>query len=178
MEDFDTASGFDTPPATQGFDTPSALNPAPKPQSKDFDKVIEELQASIIEEARKIYPEKVIESWLEPKNTGKMDNPDGFARITGPCGDTTEISLNVRDGIIIDAKFMTDGCASTIACGSICAELAKGKNIKDALSISQEVILENLGGLPKEDVHCALLASNTLQQAIRNYQKLKRELRE
>ncbi|MBC8230403.1 iron-sulfur cluster assembly scaffold protein [bacterium] len=84
----------------------------------------------------------------------------------------------MRDGIIIDAKFMTDGCASTIACGSICTELAKGKSIKDALSISQEVILESLVGLPKEYVHCALLASNTLQQAIRNYQKLKRELRE
>lgn len=164
MEDFDTASPT---------------------QSKDFDEVIEELQASIIKEARKIYPEKVIEHWLEPKNAGNMDNPDGFARITGPCGDTIEISLNVqeattssRDGIITDARFMTDGCTSTIACGSICAELAKGKSIKDARSISPEVILESLGGLPMEYVHCALLASNTLQQAVRNYQKLKRELRE
>ena len=109
MEDFDTA--------------------APT-QSKDFDQVIEELQASIIAEARKIYPEKVIERWLEPQNTGKMDNPDGFARITGPCGDTIEISLKVRNNTIIDVKFMTDGCPATIACGSICTELAKGKSIK------------------------------------------------
>ncbi|HIE28829.1 TPA: iron-sulfur cluster assembly scaffold protein [Candidatus Poribacteria bacterium] len=71
---------------------------------EDFDKVIEELQTSIIEEARKIYPEKVIEYWLEPKNAGKMDNPDGFARITGSCGDTIEISLKVRNDTIIDAK--------------------------------------------------------------------------
>jgi len=68
--------------------------------------------------------------------------------------------------------------SATIACGSICTELAKGKSIKDALNISQQVILESLVGLPKEYVHCALLASNTLQKAIRNYQKLKRELRE
>ena len=136
---------------------------------EDFDKVIEELQASIIKEARKIYPEKMIEHWLEPKNLGKMDNPNGFARITGPCGDTMEISLNVKNDTIINANFMTDGCASTIACGSICTELANGKSIENALNISQEVILESLGGLPKEYVHCALLASNTLRKAIQNY---------
>ncbi|MBC8230404.1 hypothetical protein H8E77_12730 [bacterium] len=86
MEDFDT--GFDTP--SGDFDTFPSVTTQSKPQpksptqSKDFDKVIEELQASIIEEARKIYPEKVIERWLDQKNAGKMDNPDGFARITGP----------------------------------------------------------------------------------------------
>ena len=142
---------------------------------EDFDKVIEELQASIIGEARKIYSEKVIKHWLEPKNLCKMDNPEGFGRITGPCGDTMEISLSVRKDTIIDARFMTDGCAATIACGSICTELAKGKSIKDALNISQEVILESLGGLPQEYVHCALLASNTLRKAIRNYLDLKKE---
>jgi nitrogen fixation NifU-like protein len=136
---------------------------------EDFDKVIEELQASIIKEARKIYPEKMIEHWLEPKNLCKMDNPNGFARITGPCGDTMEISLNVKNDTIINANFMTDGCASTIACGSICTELANSKSIEDALNISKEVILESLGGLPKEYVHCALLASNTLRKAIQNY---------
>lgn len=136
---------------------------------EDFDKIIEQLQALTIEEARKIYSEKVIEHWLEPKNMGKMDNPDGFGRITGPCGDTMEVSLRVRDSIIIDAMFMTDGCGITLACGSLCTSLAKGKSIQEAFNISQQVILDNFGGLPESNVHCALLASNTLREAIVNF---------
>jgi nitrogen fixation NifU-like protein len=140
----------------------------------NFQKAADELQALIIEDAKKVYSEKVIERWLNPKNLGKMRKPDGFAKIKGPCGDTMQISLKVKDGIISKIKFMTDGCASSIAAGSMATELAQGKKIEEVAEISQEMILKALNGLPEESVHCALLASNTLKEAVKNYFDSKR----
>jgi nitrogen fixation NifU-like protein len=142
--------------------------------SNDFEKTVNELQASIMEDARKIYSEKVIERWLNPKNLGKIRNADGFAKIKGPCGDTMQISFKVKDGRLSKIKFMTDGCASSIAAGSMATELAKGKKIEEAVKISQQMILDALDGLPEESVHCALLISNTLKEAVKNYSDSKK----
>lgn len=132
----------------------------------DFDRTADEIQASIMEEARKTYSEKVIQRWLYPRNAGTIERPDGYARFTGPCGDTMEIFLQVRGNRIVDAKFLTDGCATTIACGDFVASLARSRTVQDARKISPENILDGLGGLPESDQHCALLASTTLQKAI------------
>jgi nitrogen fixation NifU-like protein len=137
--------------------------------SNDFEKTANELQESIMEDAKKIYSEKVIELWLNPRNRGKVRKADGFAKIKGPCGDTMQISFKVKDGRLSKIKFMTDGCASSIAAGSIATELAQGRKIEEAAEISQEMILDALDGLPEESVHCALLASNTLKEAIKNH---------
>jgi len=143
--------------------------------SVDFDKEMEELQASIIADARKVYSEEVIERWLSPKYIGEMEKPQGCGKVKGPCGDTVKIFLNIHNDKIIDARFITDGCATTIAAGSMVCELAIGKNIKDAFKISNEVILKNLGGLPEDNAHCALLASNTLKEALTDYLTSKKE---
>jgi nitrogen fixation NifU-like protein len=137
--------------------------------SNDFEKTVNEIQTSIMEDARKIYSGKVIELWLNPRNRGKVRKADGFAKIKGPCGDTMQISFKVKDGRLSKIKFMTDGCASSIAAGSIATELAQGRKIEEAADISQEMILDALDGLPEKSVHCALLASNTLKEAIKNY---------
>src|SRR4030043_2227562 len=142
--------------------------------SSDFEKTADELQASIMEDARKVYSEKVIERWLNPRNLGKVRNPDGFAEIKGPCGDTMYISFKVRDGRLSKIKFKTDGCASSIAAGSMATELAQGKKIGEAAEISQQMILEALDGLPEESAHCTLLASDPLKEAIKNYFDSKR----
>jgi len=123
---------------------------------------LEELQAQIIEDAKKIYSEKVIERWLQPRNMGKIEEPHGFGRVTGPCGDTMEIFLRIRNDRLIEATFLTDGCVTTLASGSMATELAMGKTVHEAFRINQQMILDNLGGLPEESEHCALLASNTL----------------
>jgi nitrogen fixation NifU-like protein len=140
----------------------------------NFEKTVNELQESIMEDARKIYSEKVIVRWLNPRNLGKVRNPDGFANIKGPCGDTMQISFKVKDERLSKIKFRTDGCASSIAAGSMATELAKGKRIEEAVEISQQMILDALDGLPEESVHCALLASDTLKEAIKNYLDSKR----
>jgi len=143
--------------------------------SSDFEKTANELQASIMEDARKIYSEKVIKRWLNPRNLGKIRNPDGFAKIKGPCGDTMQVSFKVKNHRISNIRFTTSGCATSIASGSMATELAKGRKIEEAAEISQEMILDALDGLPEESVHCALLASNTLKEAIKDYLNSKGE---
>jgi len=135
----------------------------------------EELEELIRQELSKLYSETVIEHSLNPRNVGQLDDADGFARVTGPCGDTMEIWLRVRNGTISQASFMTDGCGTTIASGSMVTELVRGKSIIEAQRISQQDILDALGGLPEESQHCALLAANTLREAIRDYLMVKRE---
>jgi len=136
---------------------------------KDLDQVADEIQKAVLDDARRIYSEKVIEHFLRPRNAGGMEDADGFARIKGPCGDTMYIYLKVDGTRITDAKFLTDGCGTTIACGSMVTELAKGKGIRDASKIRHAHVVVALGGLPAADVHCAVLAAGTLRAAIKYY---------
>lgn len=142
--------------------------------SSEFDP-FEELEKSVMEDMRKTYSEKVIDHFLNPRNLGELEDADGFGKVTGPCGDTMQICLRVKDGKITDATFMTDGCGTTIACGSMTTELAKGKVVTEALKITQDDILNNLDGLPESDIHCSLLAANTLKEALRDYLSLRKE---
>ena len=135
----------------------------------NFDKAMEEIQASIIEDARKVYSEKVIERWLNPSYMGEIENPQGYGKVTGPCGDTVKIGLRIENGQIIDARFTADGCVTTIASSGMVCELAIGKTCTEAFEINGEVIAELLGGLPEESAHCALLASNTLKEALNEH---------
>jgi len=137
--------------------------------SANFDNAMDEMQASIIKDTQKIYSEKVIEKWISPTRMGEMEKPHGYGKVKGPCGDTIKIFLRIYDERITDARFVADGCATTIAAGSMACELVIGKNIKNAFTINKEMILENLGGLPEESIHCALLASNTLKEALTDY---------
>ena len=85
------------------------------------------------------------------------------------------IWLNINSGTIINAGFVTDGCGTTLASGSMVTEMAKGKFLTEAQNIGQQDILDALGGLPEESEHCALLAANTLKAAIRDYLTQKEE---
>ena len=135
----------------------------------------DEFQELMKAEMRKVYSETVVDHAMNPRNLGSMENADGFARITGPCGDTMEIWLRVRSDSIVKASFMTDGCGTTIAAGSMVIELVKGKSAIQALKIGQHDVLSALGGLPQESQHCALLAANTLKAAIKDYLASKNE---
>jgi len=135
----------------------------------------EKFQELIKAEMRKVYSETTVDHAMNPRNLGNIENPDGFARVTGPCGDTMEIWLRVKDGTITNASFMTDGCGTTIASGSMVTEMSKGKCVSEALKISQQDVLSALGGLPEESKHCALLAANTLKEAIRDYLAMRNE---
>ncbi|MGD9380453.1 MAG: iron-sulfur cluster assembly scaffold protein [candidate division WOR-3 bacterium] len=123
----------------------------------------------------KIYSPVVIEHMHNPRNWGILAQSDGYARITGPCGDTMEISLQVRDDMIIECTFDTDGCGATVSCGSIVTEMASGKKVAQAKQIDQESILTYCRGLPQANRHCALLAASTLQKALEDYGRTRNE---
>ena len=135
----------------------------------------EGLEELIQEEMRKVYTETAIDHAMNPRNVGPMEGADGFGKVTGPCGDTMEIWLRIKGGIVVAATFLTDGCGPSIASGSIVTELVKGKSIPQVLKISQQDVLDALGGLPEDSIHCALLAANTLKEAIKDYFAVKKE---
>ena len=100
---------------------------------------------------------------------GKPPSFDSHARVTGPCGDTMDFWLSVDADIVRVARFETDGCRSSSACGNMACALAEGKPLEDAMDVSQQMILDALGGMPEDTEHCALLASNTLKEACEDY---------
>ncbi len=102
---------------------------------------------------------------LHPRNMGPLADATGHARITGPCGDTMEFWLRVRNSIVEKAAFTTDGCAYSQACGSVATCLAEGRSLAEAAAVSKRNVLEVLHCLPEEHEHCALLAANTLRAA-------------
>ena len=137
--------------------------------SNSVDDFVLELQERIYEETKEAYGEIAYHRWLNPLYQGKITDPDGFARLTGRCADTMEIYLKFENYRVKEASFQTDGCGSSTVCGSFAAEMSLGKNPDELLKITGEAIKEKLGGLPKEDEHCASLAAETLQEALNNY---------
>ena len=131
----------------------------------------EKFRESTEEEKKRLYSKIAFQRAIEPRNRRDMKDADGFARVTRPCGDTMEIWLKVNNGTITDTTFITHGCGDSIASCNTVAEMVKGKSIVEAQQISQQDILNDLGGLPKEDEHCALLAANTLRKAASDYLK-------
>ncbi|MGL5000873.1 MAG: Fe-S cluster assembly scaffold protein NifU [Cetobacterium sp.] len=116
------------------------------------------------------YTEKVIDHFMNPRNVGTMENPDGYGKVGNPsCGDIMEIFLRIENEVITDVKFRTFGCASAIATSSISTEMVLGKNIHEALEITNKVVAEALGGLPATKMHCSVLAEEALKEAIEEY---------
>jgi nitrogen fixation NifU-like protein len=140
----------------------------------DFDSFVKGLQSDILKDVRKHYSETVIDHWKHPRNFRILEKPDGYGKITGPCGDTMEIFLTVDGAVISQCTFRTDGCGTSIVCGSITTELARGKTIEEAKGITRESILKMCGGFSPEEEHCAFLASNTLLEAIALYEDSKK----
>jgi nitrogen fixation NifU-like protein len=119
-----------------------------------------------------MYSEKVIELFMNPKNAGRMDNPDGVGQVGNPqCGDIMKIYIKVKDDRIEDISFETFGCASAIASSSMVTEMVKGKTLDEALKVSNKDVMEELGGLPPQKIHCSLLAEEGIKAAIEDYRK-------
>lgn len=118
------------------------------------------------------YTKKTINHFLKPKNVGSINNPDGYAQIGNMvCGDQLDFFLKVDRGRIKDIKFLSFGCASNIATASLLTARVKGLTLIEAKNINWQNIVEELGGLPKQKVHCSVMAVNGLRQAIANYEE-------
>ena len=120
------------------------------------------------------YSKKVMDHFLRPRNIGKMDDYDGYAEVGNPvCGDQLSFYVKVKDGKIDDVKFLSFGCASNIATASIMTEEVKGMAVEDAKKFDWNKIVENLGGLPSQKIHCSILAVDGLKRAVEDYENKK-----
>jgi len=138
-------------------------------KESDLDKLVSDIQDRIFKEDREVYSETALDHAYNPRNVGKIEDAAGIGKFTGPCGDTMHIYLEITNNRIIDARFLTDGCGATAACGSVITELVKEKSIDDALIIESDELLTLLDGLPEPNIHCSVLAVNTLRTAINSY---------
>jgi nitrogen fixation NifU-like protein len=136
---------------------------------KKIDELVKELKDQIFEETKEAFGDAAFQRWLNPIYKGSLDNPDGYACLKGRCGDTLEIFLKFDGEKVKEAAFLTDGCGAITACGSFVAEMSMGKSPDEILDITAEAIIEKLGGLPKDEAHCASIATETLQEALNDY---------
>ena len=117
-----------------------------------------------------LYNDIVMEHFLNPKNVGDMENPDGTGVYGSPvCGDMMQIQIKVENDVITDAKFKTFGCGSAIASSSMATSMIIGKTVEEALEITNKQIIDELGGLPPVKVHCSVLADRAIKNAIYDY---------
>jgi len=120
-----------------------------------------------------MYSKKVLQHFNNPKNQGKIKDPDGIGQVGNPvCGDVLKVYIKVRDNKISDIKFETLGCGAAIAVSSMVTEMAKGKSLEQAEKISRDDIAKELDGLPPVKMHCSNLAADALRKAIANYKQV------
>jgi len=105
--------------------------------------------------------------WLNPR----LANPDGEASVTGTCGDTMELHLKFRANKVSETTHWTNGCVFSLNCIVAAADLAKGKTPEELLDILPERIVDSIGGLPSDHMHCATLAVAALKEAVNDYMK-------
>ena len=129
------------------------------------ERIAQELQESVFEG----FSDSLRNEVLNSRNIGRIDKPDSYVSVTGICGDTIEMFLNVADGRISDLKFMTDGCGFTIACASYVTRMAVGRTVEGALLIRPDNVDKYFGGLPQDHKHCAKLSVMTLEAVLEDY---------
>lgn len=119
-----------------------------------------------------IYSDKVMEHFQNPRNVGVIKDADGIGKVGNPvCGDMMEFYIKVKDNRLEDVKFKTFGCGAAIAVSSMVSEMAKGMTIEEAMKITNQAVAKELGGLPKNKLHCSNLGADALHKAIESYQK-------
>lgn len=117
-----------------------------------------------------LYSDKVMDHLKNPRNVGKIENPDGVGEVgNARCGDIMRVYIKVENGIIVDAKFITFGCGSAIASSSMATEMIIGQPIEQALTLTNKAVAEALDGLPPIKMHCSVLAEEAIRAAIRDY---------
>jgi len=117
-----------------------------------------------------MYSEKVMDHFISPRNMGELEGANAIGEVGNPkCGDIMKIYMRIENDVIQDVRFKTFGCGAAIATSSISTEMVKGKTIQEALNISNGAVAEALDGLPKEKMHCSVLAEAGIRSAIADY---------
>ena len=125
-----------------------------------------DIENMIMEEAKKSYSSVVIDHFTQPRNLGEMEDADCYTYMSGICGDTIGVYVRIENDRLARLSFVTNGCGTTIACGSALTCMAEGMMLADAKQLTGKDLIEYLEGLPLEHTHCADLAVNTLRGAL------------
>jgi len=136
---------------------------------EEFDAFIDKIQGEAMDDALNAYGEKGFHRWRNPRFHGRMDDPDGYGRVTGGCGDTMEMFLRIENDRVAADSFTTTGCASSGICGSFAAELATGREVEQIFAMNGDEVLAYIGQFPEAERHCAFLAVETLHEAANGY---------
>ena len=116
------------------------------------------------------YNDLVVDHFTNPRNVGELENPDGRIVLGDPsCGDQTTVSLKIDNNRIVDVKFKSNGCTGAIATNSMVTELAKGKTVEEALTLTDDDVVIALGGVPEEKKLCSLMGVAGLQGALKDF---------
>lgn len=117
-----------------------------------------------------MYSDKVMKAFTDQSNVGELEDANGIGQVgNASCGDILRIYLKIENGIIVDAKFQTFGCAAAIATSSTAIDMIKGKTVEYALSLTNSDIVTELDGLPPQKIHCSVLAEEAIAKAVEDY---------
>lgn len=125
------------------------------------------------------YSKKTLNNFFNPKNFGKMKNPDTKGEVgNARCGDIMELEIKVekKTNKIKDIKFRTFGCIAAIASTSILTQIAKGKTLEEAEKLTMQDVKKKLDDLPKIKIHCSTMAIQALRDAIKKYKEKNKNL--
>jgi len=117
-----------------------------------------------------MYNERVIKEFQNPSNVGEMKDANAVGTVgNATCGDIMKIYMKIEDNVIKDVSFQTFGCAAAIATSSVATSMIKGKTVDEALKITNAEVVETLGGLPAQKLHCSVLAEEAIKAAVNDY---------
>lgn len=119
------------------------------------------------------YSDRVMDHFMSPRNMGEIADANGVGLVGNPaCGDVMKLFLKINDkGVVEDVKFKTFGCGAAIASSSMATELIKGKKVEEVMELTNQAIVEALGGLPPTKIHCSVMAEEAIEAALKDYYK-------
>lgn len=113
------------------------------------------------------YAENVVSHFLDPQNVGVVEHPDAWVRVGDPeCGDYIELSLRVADNRIAEIRYLVFGCIGAISTSSALSVMVRGRTLEEALRVTDDDVIEYLGGIPEHKKHCSLLGVRGLLAAV------------
>lgn len=136
---------------------------------------LEAVQRRLLGDMRGFYSETTIDHAMRPRHVGSLPDADGYASLQSGCGEVMQVWLRLLDGHIEDATFWTDGCAATIAAGSMATDLVQQRTVAQALSLNAQEVAAALDNLPPGNFHCAQLAADTVRSATRDALEIQRD---
>lgn len=119
-----------------------------------------------------MYSKEVLNRFTNPKNVGLIKGASGVGTVgNATCGDIIKVYIKVEEDKITDAKFKTFGCAAAIASSDVAMDLIKNKTVDEALKVSNNDVMQELGELPEQKIHCSMMAQEAISAAVADYRK-------